>query len=255
MKKTLDQLVDFLKKELQKKETGSKKTRRKIIRKKKTNPISEDVILKDIRLSIQKTGCKSVTVGGFYRAFGHKRRGPKNTIEINEFLNKNNLHSYPALTSSLSWSSRIEIHQFPVKSKGDLYKIEKKLQEDIFAKGYLNKLNLDQIIPEYSPERTKDRLDFYAKDGEKNVVIEVKNKDGGKRAVEQVLRYAGMLKQQHPDSEIRKILITGVQDQHTAKAIYGMTEEERNGFEWYLYIHHQETGNIDFDKIDYNKLF
>ena len=64
-----------------------------------------------------------------------------------------------------------------------------------------------------------------------------------------------MLKQQEPKTEIRKILITGIQDQHTAKAIHGMTNFERDGFEWYLYSYNKETEEIDFEKVNYSSLF
>lgn len=257
MKKTVKKLITALE-TLEKRfaKPADKKTRKKVkTLRKKRSPVSEDAILKDIKASIKKTGCKSITVGGLFRTFGHKRRGPKNTAEISEFLEKNNLHSYPSLQSNLTWNCRIEIHRFPVKSKGELYKKERNLQKDLYEKGFLKKLNLDHIEPEISPDHTRDRMDFFAKDGKRNVVIEVKNKGGGKRAVEQVLRYAGMLKQQHPETEVRKILITGIQDQHTAKAIHGMTEQEKNGFEWYLYIHHPETGNIEFEKVDHRQFF
>ena len=250
MKNTINELLGIFSKNL----TKPVPTKRKTVREKKA-PFSEETILKDIHTSIKKSGCKSLTVGGLYRAFGHKRRGPKNTAEIVEFLKKNDLHSYPTLNSTLSWNSRIEIHQFQIKSRGKLYDSEKKLQKDLGEKKFLKKLNLDLIKAEHSPDRTRDRMDFFAKDGEKNVVIEVKNRDGGKRAVEQVLRYSGMLKQQHPETEVRKILITGIQDQHTAKAIHGMTDHEKTGFEWYLYNHDPQTGNIDLEKVDYNNLF
>ncbi len=250
MKNTFQELLEIFAKKVAKPESA----KRKPVRKKKV-PVSEETILKDIRASIKKSGCKSLTVGGLFRAFGHKRRGPKNTSQIIEFLKNNNLHSFPALNAALAWNSRIEIHQFHIKSRGKLYESERKLQKNLGEKNFLEKLNLDLIIAEYSPDRTRDRMDFFAKDGEKNVVIEVKNRGGGKRAVEQVLRYSGMLKQQYPETEVRKILITGIQDQHTAKAIHGMTQQERNGFEWYLYIHEPQSGKIDFEKVDYNNLF
>ena len=222
---------------------------------KKLSPITKEKILEDIQEAIKKNGCKSITVGGLFRAFGYKRRGTKNTEEIIQFLNKNKLHSYPPLTKQLTWNSKIEIYSFPVKSNGVFTKNEKKLQKLLDEKGHLQKLGLYNVIPEHSPDRTRDRMDFFARDNGRNVVVEVKLKGGGKKAVEQVLRYAGMLKQEDPETEIRKILITGVQDQHTAKAIHGMTSSERNGFEWYLYSYNEETEEIDFEKVIYNNLF
>lgn len=255
MKNKIKEIMGIFQKELAKSSKKDPAKIKKKIKRKRKASVSEDAILKDIKASIKKTGCKSLTVGGLYRAFGHKRRGPKNTAEIIAFLEDNKLHSFPKMSGKLSWNSRIEIHRFPVKSKGELYKKERDLQKDLFEKGFLKKLNLDHVEPEISPDHTRDRMDFFAKDRDKNVVVEVKNKDGGKRAVEQVLRYAGMLKQQHPETEVRKILITGIQDQHTAKAIHGMTELEKIGFEWYLYNHDPQTGDIDFEKVDYKNFF
>lgn len=256
MKKRIKEFMGLFEKELAKSLPKQEvaKPRRKIKINRKTS-ISEDTILKDIKASIKKSGCKSLTVGGLFRAFGHKRRGGKNTGEINKFLSDNKLYCYPPLSRDLAWNKRIAIYNFPVERRGDLFKNERLLQQELFNRNTLLQLKIDSIVPEFSPNNTRDRLDFFAKDGERNVVIEVKNKGGGKRAVEQVLRYSGMLKQQYPEVAVRKILITGKQDQHTAKAIHGMTNEERNLFEWFLYEHDKTTGDINLKKVDYELVF
>ena len=51
------------------------------------------------------------------------------------------------------------------------------------------------------------------------MVLELKNRGGGKSAVEQVLRYSGLLKAEDPNQKIRKILVTGIQNYETALAI------------------------------------
>ncbi len=250
MKKVLSTLAKFFTAP----PTGKNKTKpkRKI---KLVSKIPEDKILSDLNSAIKTSGCKTLTVGGLFRSFGHRKRGPKNLVEINNFISNNKLYSYPSLTMDLKWNSKIEIYKFPVKQQGDLFKNERELQKFMVDNESLLQLNLTNVIPEFSPDHTKDRLDFFAIDGKKNVVIEVKYKGGTKRAVEQVLRYSGMLRQQHPEQEVRKILITGIQDQHTAKAIHGMTIEERNNFEWYLYNYNCQTQSLFLDKVNFEQTF
>ena len=49
--------------------------------------------------------------------------------------------------------------------------------------------------------------------------------------------------------DIRKILVTGVQNRETAFAISAHSDEERRGFEWYLYKYDSKTGQLDFERI------
>lgn len=250
MKKDLSFLANLFK--------PAQPVKRKPAIKRKTKPLSKipkEKILLDLNAAIKTSGCKNLTVGGLFRSFGYKKRGPNNLSEINTFLSENKLYSYPPLTMELKWSSKIGIYKFPVKQQGDLFSNERELQKFMFDNEILSQLNLTNIIAEFSPDHTKDRLDFLAKDGNKNVVIEVKNKGGTKKAVEQVLRYAGMLRQQHPEQDVRKILITGIQDQHTAKAIHGMTIQERDSFEWYLYNYNDQTKSLFLEKVNYEQTF
>ncbi len=69
MKNTIQELLEIFAKKAVKQES----TKRKTVRKKRI-PVSEETILKDILASIKKSGCKSLTVGGLYRAFVYQFR-------------------------------------------------------------------------------------------------------------------------------------------------------------------------------------
>ena len=81
------------------------------------------------------------------------------------------------------------------------------------------------------------------------MVLELKNAGGGKSAVEQVLRYAGLLKTEFPNHTIRQILVTGVQNYETALAIRGKQKEQRELFEWYLYKYHKSINHFELIKV------
>ena len=59
----------------------------------------------------------------------------------------------------------------------------------------------------------------------------------------------GMLKQENPKASIRKILVTGVRSVETAKAIHGMSNAEKGGFEWYLYKYDNKSDKIGFTRV------
>jgi RecB family endonuclease NucS len=152
---------------------------------------------------------------------------------------------------SLSWDRLIRIYNFPVEALGDLFKSESQLEDFVMNSKAFNQLGILEVENQYKPFNTKDRLDFKGIDKEKRqVVLELKNKEGGKTAVEQVLRYAGMLKQENPKAAVRKILVTGVRGVETAKAIHGMTKVQKEDFEWYLYDYNKETEKISFSKVE-----
>ena len=83
-------------------------------------------------------------------------------------------------------------------------------------------------------------------------MLELKHEDGGKSAVEQVLRYLGMLKQQHPKRKARGILVTGIRDVDTAKALYGMTPAQQKEIDWYLYHYRKGEGLLGFELVGYD---
>lgn len=202
---------------------------------------------------IKDSGYCSMKVSSFFHKFGHKKRGPANIETINQVLNEAGLFAFPKIDLSLRWDRLLRIYDFPVESLGDLFKNENQLEEYIIRKEAYKQFGIAKGEKQYRPVSTKDRLDFKGIDNEgRHVVLELKNKEGGKSAVEQVLRYAGMLKQENPKAEIRKILVTGVRGVETAKAIHGMTKAQKNDFEWYLYNYNKDTDKISFFKVDHN---
>lgn len=211
--------------------------------------------IKSIQRSIKTNGYRSIEVRRLLQLFGYKKRGVANLDRINQIFSENLLYCYPVLSLDLNFNERVKIYNFPVECRGDLFESEKQLQEYIKETKALERLSLSSIVPEFSPDNTSHRMDFYAQDDTHNVVIEVKNEGGQERGVEQVLRYASMIKRQQPDKPVRKILITGQQDPNTAKAIHGMTNEERENFEWYLYNYDKNLKLISFEKVNYIHVF
>lgn len=81
------------------------------------------------------------------------------------------------------------------------------------------------------------------------VVLELKNFGAGKSAVEQVLRYTGLLKLENSKSKIRTVLVTGIQNYETTLAINGMTKTQRKSFEWYLYKFDKSSNKLDLIRL------
>ena len=73
--------------------------------------------------------------------------------------------------------------------------------------------------------------------------------------MEQVLRYAGLLKREFPGAQIRQILVTGIQNYETALAIKGMQQEQRDNLEWYLYKYHKSDGHFEFVRVTDSEIF
>ena len=222
-----------------------------IVKKNTQNHTSNDInVINEVKASIKKTGYRSIKISVLFGKFGYKRRGKSNIEFIQHLFLDNGLYFYPALDDENNkWDTSIQVYSFPVEYLGDLFKTEIKLEDFIDKTNALSKLGITNTIRQYSPMRTKDRLDFKGTSRKQNIVIELKHEDGGKRAVEQVLRYAGMLKQEEPNKSVRKILITGVRGLATAKALYGMTKEQKKDFEWYLYKYDKEKKTIEFERV------
>ena len=219
-------------------------------KKRSTKHIDPYDIMDKFKLQIKESGYSSMKVSSFFHKFGHKKRGPANIESINMALKKTGLFAFPKIDISLRWNRLLRIYDFPVESLGDLFKNENQLEDYIMQTKAYKQFDIIKVEKQYRPISTKDRLDFKGidKDG-KHVVLELKNKEGGKSAVEQVLRYAGMLKQENPKASIRKILVTGVRGVETAKAIHGMSIAEKDGFEWYLYNYNADTKGISFERV------
>ena len=212
--------------------------------------------IEEIKASILLQDLRSTEVRHLLRLFGYKRKGSKNIDLINHYFEQNDLYSYPPLTEYISTTSRIQIYNFPVVAKGDLFPDELELQKFIDRNNSLKQLGLINPQREHSPNSTTHRMDFFARDLEGNsVVIEVKKECGQNRAVQQVLRYASIAKRAYPNTKVRKVLITRKQDLNTAKAIHGMTETEQQDFEWYLYNYSKRNQTLSFEKVEFKNLF
>lgn len=212
-----------------------------------------DAVITSYRTSIKSSGYKSTKLCYLMRDFGYKRRGSSNLERIQRTLDSHKLHCFPKLSMEMDWRRNIRIYEFPVKKEGYLYKEEKILQKEMFKQQIFEQIGIPVVKREESPNGTNDRFDFYGKQGNTHAIIEVKNRDGGKSAVEQLLRYNGILKNCYPNEPIRNILVTGISDFWTAYAIHGMMQEQRNKIEWYLYKCEGKGRPILLMPMDYQK--
>ena len=148
--------------------------------------------------------------------------GKRSDNSVNFFrreLKEHGLYSLPIFSKELPLNSLVKLYSFPVKQLGDLFKKEVELENYIDKKELYKQLGIETVDRQYSPNKTRDRLDFKGISENESVVLELKNRGGGKSAVEQVLRYSGLLKAEDPNQKIRKILVTGIQNYETALAI------------------------------------
>lgn len=208
-------------------------------------------VINNYRQSIKSSGYKSTKLCYLMRDFGYKRRGSSNLERIQKTLDDNKLHCFPKLSMKMDWKKNIRIYEFPVKREGYLYREEKELQKEMFKQQIFQQIGISKVKREESPDGTMDRFDFYGKHEYTHFIIEVKNRDGGKSAVEQLLRYNGILKNCYPNEPVRNILVTGISDFWTAYAIHGMMHEQRNRIEWYLYKCEKKGSPISLIPMEY----
>jgi hypothetical protein len=203
-----------------------------------------------LKIDIQKNGYRSIKISTFIKNFDIIKRSQKNVENIKEHLRNNGLYTMPEFSSELKLESTIRIYNYPVRQLGELFSSEKDLENYVDKNSLYKLLDIKSVVRQHSPMGTKDKLDFKGS-GNNNeiVVLELKNGGGGKSAVEQVLRYAGLLKIEFPNDKIRQILVTGIQNYETALAIRGMQKEQRELFEWYLYKYHKEINHFEFVKV------
>lgn len=219
--------------------------------KKKLNKSEKiDYFFENLSKDITQSGYRSIKVSTFLKSFGIEKRSSKNTENIKNELRSRGFYTLPEYSGELKLDSTIRIYNYPVRQLGDLFPNEKALEDYVAKYESYKSLNVETVERQHSPKGSKDKLDF--KGDEKDgaiVVLELKNAGGGKSAVEQVLRYAGLLKMEFPDHKIRQILVTGVQNYETALAIRGMQKEQRDLFEWYLYKYHKSINHFEFCKV------
>jgi hypothetical protein len=212
-------------------------------------------IIRELKSVTSKSGYKIITIAALFKAFGYSKRSDKNVRKVQEILRKNSLYVFPLITMESNWRDSVRIYSFPVEALGDLFESEKELEGYVHIKQKYRQLGIHKVTIQYSPKQTRDRLDMLGENdiGEK-IVLEFKNKDGGKSAVEQVLRYMGMVRQENPGAKIRGVLVTGVRGVDTAKAIYGMSATDRENFKWYLYSFDRKRQTLDFKEVNFSTL-
>ena len=214
-----------------------------------------EIFLRTTKEIISKSGYRSISIKSLMKAMGYAKRSPKNVALIDTVLRQQKLYIYPKILMTSSWTDIVRIYGFAVESLGDLFDSEAELEAFVHLKRKFLEFGVNKVEVQYSPSRTRDRLDMMGHDKDNNlVVLEFKNKDGGKSAVEQVLRYMGMLKSEYPKKSVRGILVTGVRGVDTAKAIYGMKTEELVNFQWFLYKYNKASRTITFKEVTHESI-
>lgn len=199
---------------------------------------------------IEDNGYKTIKVSSLLQSFSVNKRSTKNVVTIKEQLLAKGLYTLPEYSNELKLESTLRIYNYPVRQLGNLFSKEEDLEKYVEKNSLYKQLNIKTVIRQHSPKGTKDRLDFKGDcENEDIVVLELKNRGGGKSAVEQVLRYSALLTMEFPNRKIRQILVTGIQNYETALAIRGMLKEQRDLFEWYLYKYIKESNFFEFVKV------
>jgi hypothetical protein len=226
---------------------------------KKSKPTSEDKIdmfLESVSKDIIKSGYRTTKVTTLLKGFGFSKRSSKNVTQIKDELKDRGYYTLPEYSNELKLESTIRIYNYPVRQLGELFASEKNLEDYVHKHHHYKKLKIKTVVRQHSPLGTKDRLDFKGQSElDEVVVLELKNAGGGKSAVEQVLRYSGLLQSEFPTVQIRQILVTGIQNYETALAIRGMRQEQRDTFEWYLYKYHKADDHFEFVRITDAEIF
>ena len=231
--------------------TISKTVKKKPRKKKSSDKSREELIetlMKSIKRDFIKKGSKSLTVARIFNRVNVMRRSSKAVEQINLALKAHGFFTTPEITEQIDWKTKVYLTPYEVRVLGDLFDDERDLENYIYRNKLFKLFGLEEVDKQHSPDGTGDRLDFLGVNGKQQVIIELKKKDGGRSAVEQVFRYAGHLKR-NGVTDMRKILVTGVQNIETALAITGHSEEERVNFEWYLYRYDKQSDSLDFVRV------
>lgn len=214
-----------------------------------------DSFFETVKKDILSNGYRSIKVSTFLKNFSIEKRTAKNLDNIKLELKVRGLYTLPEYSQELKLDSTLRIYNYPVRQLGDLFDSEKHLEDYVDKLEHYKSLGIKSVIRQHSPKGSKDKLDFKGdSENDELVVLELKNAGGGKSAVEQVLRYSGLLKMEFPNRIVRQVLITGVQNYETALAIRGMQKEQRDLFEWYLYKYHKNINHFEFVKVTDNDI-
>lgn len=217
---------------------------------KSTSASRLEIFFEKVNSSIGDNGYRTIKVSSLLENFSINKRSSKNVQTIKEEFKARGLYTLPEYSNELKLESSIRIYNYPVRQLGNLFSKEIDLEKYVEKNSLYKQLNINTVVRQHSPKGTKDKLDFKGDcENEDIVVLELKNAGGGKSAVEQVLRYAGLLAMEFPNRKIRQILVTGVQNYETALAIRGMLKEQRELFEWYLYKYIKDTNYFEFVKV------
>ena len=226
MLKILEKIGKSLWKEDQKIERQVKAKVKKKPKSRKSQEELRESFFKSVIAEVEKNGYRTIRVTTLMKKLSIGKRSENNVKKFRKELKIRGLYSLPIFTKELPLNSIIKLYSFPVLQLGELFEKEIELENYIEEKKLYHKLNIDTVDRQYSPSKTRDRLDFKGTAENEIIVLELKNEGGGKSAVEQVLRYSGLLKAENPDTKIRKILVTGIQNYETALAIQGMKNDE-----------------------------
>jgi hypothetical protein len=60
-----------------------------------------------------------------------------------------------------------------------------------------------------------------------------------------------MLKQEQPGKKARGILVTGIRDVDTAKALHGMVPVQQLEIKWHLYCNNKGSRDVSFELVTY----
>lgn len=213
-------------------------------------PTPQDDIFPEMEQAIERNGYRSIKLAMLLKRFGFQRKSAQRIDAINTTLRERGLYALPAITADMDTDANLKIYNYPVQQLGDVFDTEKDLEDFVFRSEAYTQLGIDAVTRQYSPNGTKDKMDFKGTNAANlNIVLELKNKGGGKSAVEQVLRYAGQLQKESPELTVRTILVTGIRNYETSLAISGMKPEQRESFEWYLYNYDKQAGTISFVRV------
>ena len=217
----------------------------------KKQSVDQEAIFHELKQAIAKNGYKSIKLSGLLKRFAFQRKTAQRINMMNTLLAEHGLYALPSLSVEMNSDANIQIYNYPVHQLSELFETEKELEDFVFQSKAYVQLGINSVIRQYSPLGTKDKMDFKgADDGNDNIVLELKNRGGGKSAVEQVLRYAGQLRKENPLHPVRTILVTGIRNYATFLAICGMNDTQRESFEWYLYKFDREMGKIEFIRVN-----
>ena len=208
------------------------------------------LFFENIKNDVQKFGCKSLKISRLLEQFSIKKRGSVNLKIITDRLSSEGLYTLPKYSNELKSGNILRIYNYPVIQWGDLFPREKDLEDYVEKHEFYKELKITNVLRQHRPKGTKDKLDFQGDCEDQKVVLELKNGSGGKSAVEQVLRYAGILRKEFPNTPVRTILVTGIQNRETELAINGMLPKQRDLFEWYLYKYHKDVDHFEFKRVE-----